>query len=98
MHAEPLDPPPVEFPIGDELDLHTFSVKEIRTVVEEYLYQCHQRGFSEVRIIHGKGIGTQRRIVRELLQKSPYVHSFSDPPVGQGGWGATLVRMKRTST
>ncbi len=97
MRDEPSDAPPVEFPIGDELDLHTFPVKEIGTVVTEYLYQCHRRGFSEVRIIHGKGIGTQRRIVRDLLQKSPYVCSFSDPPAGQGGWGATLVRLKRSS-
>ncbi len=97
MDGEPSDDAPVEFPIGDELDLHTFAVKEIGAVVEEYLYQCYRRGFSEVRIIHGKGIGTQRRIVRELLQKNPHVHSFRDPPAGQGGWGATLVRIKRSS-
>jgi DNA-nicking Smr family endonuclease len=98
MHGDPSDAPLVEFPIEDELDLHTFPVKEIGSVVEEYLYQCHRKGFSEVRIIHGKGIGTQRRIVRELLQKSPYVRSFSEPPAGQGGWGATLVRIKPSSS
>jgi len=86
---------PVELPIQDELDLHTFHVKDVKSVVEEYLYQCLQRGLSEVRIIHGKGIGTQRRIVQSVLEKSPYVLSFSEAPPQQGGWGATMVKIKK---
>ncbi len=85
---------PVDLPIGDELDLHTFDVRDIKSVVEEYLYQCHIRGMQEVRIIHGKGIGTQQRLIRSVLERSPYVRSFSEAPPESGGWGATLVRIK----
>jgi DNA-nicking Smr family endonuclease len=94
MGKEETQDQPVEFPINDELDLHTFHVKDVKSVVEEYLYQSHQRGLAEVRIIHGKGIGTQRRIVQSVLEKSPYVLSFSEAPPQQGGWGATMVKIK----
>ncbi len=67
-------------PIEDSIDLHTFQPREIHVVVEEYLYQAVQRGFSEVRIIHGRGIGVQREIVRKLLSGHPSVVSFGDAP------------------
>ena len=69
-----------EVPIEDSLDLHTFQPREIRIVVEEYLYQAVQRGFRDVRIIHGRGIGVQREIVRSILEKHPSVLSFHDAP------------------
>ena len=84
----------VALPIEDSLDLHTFSPKEIKPLVEEYLYQCQQREFREVRIIHGRGTGTQRSIVQSLLAKNPYVAGFKDAPPESGGWGATMVTLK----
>ncbi len=81
-------------PIEDVLDLHAFSAKEIPSVVEEYLEQCREAGLLEVRLIHGKGIGAQRAVVRRLLASLRGVHSFSDAPPEAGGWGATLVRLK----
>ena len=69
-----------QVPIEDSLDLHTFQPGEIRIVVEEYLYQAVRRGFREVRIIHGRGIGVQREIVRSILEKHPSVLSFHDLP------------------
>ena len=84
----------VAVPIEDSLDLHTFSPKEIEPLVEEYLYQCQQRKFREVRIIHGRGTGMQRNIVRSLLAKNPYVAEFKDAPLESGGWGATMVMLK----
>jgi len=69
-----------EVPIEDSIDLHTFQPKEIATVVEEYLYQALEKGFREVRIIHGRGIGVQREIVRSILAKHPNVMSFQDAP------------------
>ena len=84
----------VALPIEDSLDLHTFSPKEIKPLVEEYLYQCQQREFREVRIIHGRGTGTQRSIVQSLLAKNPYGAGFKDAPPGSGGWGATMVTLK----
>jgi len=78
-----------EVPIEDSIDLHTFQPAEIHIVVEEYLYQAVQRGFREVRIIHGRGIGVQREIVRSILSKHPSVSSFHGLP----DRGSTLVRL-----
>jgi DNA-nicking Smr family endonuclease len=85
----------VVLPIEDSLDLHTFSPKEIVPVVEEYLHQCQLQEFREVRIIHGRGTGTQRNIVRSLLAKHQGVAEFKDAPPESGGWGATMVTLKR---
>ncbi len=77
-------------PIEDSIDLHTFQPREIRIVVEEYLYQAAQRGFREIRIIHGRGIGVQREIVRSILEKHPDVASFHDA----ADRGSTTVVLK----
>jgi len=85
---------PVVLPIEDHLDLHPFQPKDIPSVVEEYLEQCQEAGFTEVRLIHGKGKGIQRSILRSLLSKHPAVRSFHDGPLEAGGWGATIVVLK----
>ena len=101
MGSEPTgseDPPfedPIVLPLEDAIDLHPFAPKDIPSVVEEYLDQCHKAGFHEVRIIHGRGKGIQRQIVRSLLEKYPQVLSFKDAPPESGGWGATVVQLKR---
>ena len=87
-------PEVVEVPIEWELDLHTFRPSEARSVVDSYLVEAACRGFSEVRIIHGKGQGHMRRNVQSLLAKHPQVVSFCPAPPELGGWGATLVRLK----
>jgi DNA-nicking Smr family endonuclease len=79
-----------EVPIEDSIDLHTFQPKEVAVVVEEYLYQAVAKGFREVRIIHGRGIGVQREIVRSILEKHPSVVSFHDAP----DRGSTTVFLK----
>jgi DNA-nicking Smr family endonuclease len=85
---------PVEIPIEDHLDLHPFQPKEIPSVVEEYLYQCKQAGFHAVCLIHGKGRGVQRNIIRTLLEKHADVESYHDAPLEAGSWGATVVILK----
>jgi DNA-nicking Smr family endonuclease len=84
---------PFVIPIEDSLDLHTFAPPEISAVVEEYLFQCYQKGFREVRIIHGRGRGVQRRIVRRVLEVCPLVAGFRDALPEAGGWGATIVQL-----
>ncbi|MBI2150101.1 MAG: Smr/MutS family protein [Acidobacteria bacterium] len=79
-----------EIPIEDSIDLHTFQPKEIHIVVTEYLYQAIRRGFREVRIIHGRGIGVQRDIVHKLLSGNSGVISFRDSP----DRGSTYVTLK----
>jgi len=86
---------PVLVPIEDSIDLHAFSPKEIPSVVEEYIEQCVQTGIYEMRIIHGRGTGVQRRIVQSLLAKHPRVASFKDAPAEAGGWGATVVALRK---
>ena len=85
---------PVVLPVEDFIDLHSFFPKDIPSVVEEYLEQCRQAGLTEVRIIHGRGTGVQRNIVRTILQKHPLVLSFRDASAEAGGWGATVVLLK----
>jgi DNA-nicking Smr family endonuclease len=84
---------PVVLPIGDVLDLHSFKPQDIPSVVEEYLEECRRSGILQVRLIHGKGAGVQRAIIRSLVDKNPSVISFEDAPAEAGGWGATIVRL-----
>jgi len=86
---------PVAIPIEDWIDLHTFLPKEIPSLLEEYLSECQEKGFREVRIIHGKGRGVQRNIVHFFLEKSPLVESFNPAPPEAGSWGATIAYLKK---
>lgn len=79
-----------EIPIRDILDLHTIPARDVKVVVEEYLYQCSLKGYRYVRVIHGKGTGVQREMVRAILRSSLSVESFEDGP----DWGSTAVVMK----
>jgi DNA-nicking Smr family endonuclease len=87
-------PEPVEIEITDILDLHTIAPRDVKRVLEEYLLQAREKGFRAVRIIHGKGIGVQREMVRSILSKTPSVHDWTDAPPEAGGVGATIVRFK----
>ena len=86
---------PVPIPIEDALDLHAFAPRDIPSVVSEYLEAAHARGFTEVRLIHGRGTGVQRTIVQSLLAGHPRVAAYADAPPERGGWGSTIVRLKR---
>lgn len=81
-------------PIEDALDLHAFHPRDTAAVVEEYLWEARRRGFAEVRIIHGKGLGVQRRIVAAVLARHPAVASFRQAEGERGHYGATIVRLK----
>lgn len=93
MPASESEPHPL--PIEGELDLHTFRPSEAAAVVEAFLDESHRRGWSKVRLIHGKGIGTLRELVHACLRKSPKVHSFRQGDERSGGWGATWVVLKK---
>jgi DNA-nicking Smr family endonuclease len=84
----------VRVPIEDWIDLHTFSPREIPSLLEEYLSECQKKGFKEVRIIHGKGKGVQMNRVHSFLKKSPLVQSFKLAPSEAGSWGATIAYLK----
>ncbi len=82
---------PVPLEVTDVLDLHSFAPRDVKSVVEAYLEEARAMEFSTVRIIHGKGAGVQRSLVRSLLARTPFVTSFEDAPMGAGSWGATVV-------
>ena len=84
-------PEPVRIPITDVFDLHTIPPRDVKIVVEEYLLEARKAGYPSVRIIHGKGIGVQKEIVRKVLERTPFVSSWNDAPPEAGGLGATIV-------
>ena len=84
---------PIELPITDVLDLHSFPPAEVPELVRDYLDAAWEAGLRSLRIIHGRGIGAQRRTVRTLLARDPRVVSFGDAPAAAGGWGATCVEL-----
>jgi DNA-nicking Smr family endonuclease len=92
MHEE--NDQPVEYPIDGILDLHTFSPREIKELVPEYIRACQEKGIQQIRIIHGKGTGTLRTIVHSILEKHPDVESYRLDS-GSSSWGATLVNLIR---
>jgi len=87
---------PIKLPIEDVLDLHTFHPGDIPDLLEDYLSECIRADIFSVRIIHGKGKGIQKKRVQNLLGAISCVKSFKDAPPDAGGWGATLVELKRT--
>jgi dsDNA-specific endonuclease/ATPase MutS2 len=94
IDAENPFPEPFELEITDTIDLHAFSPKEIRRVVETYLEEARALNFRVVRIIHGKGVGVQKEIVRKILENTDFVESFKGAPEFMGSWGATIVKLK----
>lgn len=93
-----MDDSPVALPIDGTLDLHAFLPREVRTLVPDYLMACRERGILQVRIVHGKGTGTLRRMVEALLSRLPEVAAFRTAPEEAGGWGATLVELRPPSS
>lgn len=85
---------PVRIPIESVFDLHAFAPRDVKAAVEAYLEEARAAGLKALRIVHGRGIGVQREIVRSVLARTGYVESFGDAPPEAGGWGATVVTLK----
>jgi dsDNA-specific endonuclease/ATPase MutS2 len=85
---------PVRIPVSDVFDLHSVPPRDVEGVVEAYLEEAERLGLKALRIIHGRGIGVQREIVRAVLARTPAVVWYGDAPAEAGGWGATLVTLR----
>jgi dsDNA-specific endonuclease/ATPase MutS2 len=85
----------VRLPIEDSIDLHVFAPRDVRSVVDEYLEEAAKAGHEEVRLIHGRGVGSQREAVRTVCARHPRVANYADATPERGGWGATIARLKR---
>ncbi len=86
---------PIEMPIDGILDLHTFQPREVKDLVPDYLRLCRDKGIGQVRIIHGKGTGQLRRTVHAILGRDALVESFCLAGEDAGGWGATIVQLRK---
>ena len=88
------DDEPIRIPITDVFDLHSVPARDAKAVVEAYLEEAHDMGLKALRIIHGRGIGVQRDMVRQVLASKDFVLDFRDAPAEAGGWGATIVTLR----
>ena len=86
-------PEGVTIEFRDVIDLHSIPPGQVRAVVEDYLDEAHRRRVPFIRIIHGKGIGVQRELIRSILERTVFVSEFQDAPAEAGGWGATVVTL-----
>ena len=94
----PSDHDPFVIQITDVLDLHSVPSRDVKGVIEAYLEEAHAKGWTALRIIHGRGIGIQREVVRSVLARTPFVVAFGDAPAEAGGWGATVVTLLERSS
>ena len=85
---------PIRIPITDVFDLHSVPPPDVKDIVEEYLREARRLGFKALRIVHGRGIGVQREIVRSVLARTEFVAAYGDAPGEAGGWGATIVTLR----
>lgn len=85
---------PVEIPIDGVLDLHAFRPQDAKDLVNDYLDECRARGILSVRIIHGKGTGSMRELVRAVLERRDDVVKHRLDSMTGSGWGATLVELR----
>lgn len=85
----------VAIPLEEQIDLHGYRPSDVAEIVRDYLDDAWAAGFNEVRLVHGRGIGALRELVRTLLSRDGRVESFGDAPAERGGQGATLARFRR---
>lgn len=85
----------IEYEITDSIDLHGFQPKDVAAVTRAYLDEAYKKGFQIVRIVHGKGIGVQREIVRKILSETNFVKGFKSGDEFSGGWGATVAELEK---
>jgi DNA-nicking Smr family endonuclease len=81
-----------QVPIEAELDLHAFAPRDVASVTEEYVNAAHEAGLREVRLVHGRGTGTQRATVHRVLSRHPLVEECWDDP--RAHLGATIARLR----
>lgn len=93
--SENSEPEPVAIEINGILDLHPFSPKDLKSLIPDYIDECLEKDIIEIRLIHGKGIGNIRRSVHALLERNPRVISFQLADQSGGGWGATIVHLRK---
>jgi DNA-nicking Smr family endonuclease len=83
------------FVVTDTLDLHGFFPQQVPKMVAEFVDNALRLGLRRLRIVHGKGRSRLKWEVHQVLKAHPAVGRFSDAPPEAGGWGATIVLLKK---
>jgi dsDNA-specific endonuclease/ATPase MutS2 len=78
---------PFQIPIEETIDLHAFRPADVREVARDYLEAAYDRGYKEVRLIHGRGRGVQRALIQQMLAGLDFVFGWRD----DAHLGATVV-------
>ena len=87
------NPEPIKIEINGTLDLHQFNPKDTSELINEFISACHTERIYQGKIIHGKGIGTQRKIVHSKLKANNLVNDFWQGNETSGGWGTTFFSL-----
>ncbi len=77
----------------DEIHLRHLTADEALLKLDKYLDDAFMAGLYQVRVVHGRGTGTLRRVVRQQLAKHPLVKSYRPGDYGEGGIGVTIVAL-----
>ena len=77
----------------NEVHLRHLTVDEAIPKLDQYLHDAFMAGLYQVRVVHGKGTGTLRQLVREQLAKHPLVKSYRPGEYGEGEAGVTMVEL-----
>jgi len=85
---------PDQIEVTDVLDLHGFFPEEVPEIIDAFIENAIGLKLQEVKIIHGKGKSKLKWVVRKMLDAHSAVVDYFDAPPEQGGWGATIVRLK----
>ncbi len=80
-------------PVGDEVHLRHLTVDEALLKLDKYLNDAFMAGLYQIKVVHGKGTGTLRRVVQERLTNHPLVQSYRPGGYGEGGGGVTVVEL-----
>jgi DNA mismatch repair protein MutS2 len=76
-----------------ELDLRGQRVEDALPALERHLEAAYLAGLPFIRIIHGKGTGRLRQVVRQALRESPHVTRFESGQDNEGGDGVTIAKL-----
>ena len=79
--------------VTDEIRLRQLTVDEALLKLDQYLNDAFMAGLYQIRVVHGKGTGTLRQVVREELARHTLVKSYRPGGYGEGGAGVTIVQL-----
>jgi DNA mismatch repair protein MutS2 len=78
---------------GMEIDLRGQRAEDALLAMERYIESAYLAGMPFVRIIHGKGTGRLRQVLREALRQSSHVERWEDGLRNEGGEGVTVAHL-----